>query len=56
MRFKKIPLYFVFLIIAVVLILDQWYLWGVPFQIEDLHHEAYVIALLLGAVILYVRR
>lgn len=46
----------VFIITAIVLALDQWWLWGSLFQTEDLHHETYIIALLFGAFVLYVIR
>jgi hypothetical protein len=55
---RRIPLrhliIIIFIITAMILALDQWWLWGSLFQFEYLHHETYIVALLFGAVVLYV--
>lgn len=40
-------------IIALLVIIHQYIFYGVWFEIEDIHHEVFIIALLFGALILY---
>jgi len=45
-----------FIIIAVVLFMDNLYFQDSGFVLSDLHHEAYILALLFGSLLLILVR
>ncbi len=42
-----------FFILAIVVIMHQVINWNVVFEFEDIHHEAFIIALVFGGIVLY---
>lgn len=48
-------IFIVFLLILALLIsIHQYITWGVFFELNDIHHETFIIALLFGAILTYI--
>jgi len=47
---QKRQLAFLFIVIAFIVLLQQFVSWGIWFEIEDIHHETLAIALTTLAV------
>jgi len=40
------------IVLAIVVALHQYINWGVWFELHEVHHESFIIALLFGAIVL----
>ncbi len=45
-----------FLVIAGLVTLHQFVCWGTPFEVEDVHHETFVVAFSLAGIVLLLSR